>query len=441
MLHAPAGGLLLLDIVSGDIGIQGGAYRVGLAGSRPQDVCQLLPGGGDKAARQGIVQVQGRDVSIGDITQTRSAQHDAKCGCAGGEARVNLVAGFVRFVRCGRRGLLGHQHDGLRLIHFNGVTAVIVFPDFIGSHNGYAVCKAVGQCSISLYGNGVGLLRRSAGDIKTGVAFRKAIIYRHLEVSAILIAHSGKGNVAAFRHNGLVHKIAAGDLKIGRVGDAYIHGVGKQAAADGKRGATSFGENLAVKQAVADGDGSVIILKLHTLFKGSALDRGLIAGRGVYLDSFLKGAAGDGFVVDHHPLEGTVGDGAVVVHILLEGTAGDGAGVAHHPLEGAAGDGLVVVPPQEDAAGYGAPVVHIPQEAAAGDGVVVEHHPLEGTAGDGAVVIHIRLEGAAGDGSVVVHLPLEGTVGDGSEVSHLPLEDAVEDGAVIVGFTANGAAD
>ena len=96
LLHAPAGGLLLLDIVSGDIGIQCGAYRVGLAGSRPQDVCQLLPGRGDKAARQGIVQVQGRDVSIGDITQTRSAQHDAKCGCAGGEARVDLVAGFVR---------------------------------------------------------------------------------------------------------------------------------------------------------------------------------------------------------------------------------------------------------------------------------------------------------------------------------------------------------
>ena len=114
---------------------------------------------------------------------------------------------------------------------------------------------------------------------------------------------------------------------------------------DGKRGVTFFGYNLTVKQAVADGDGSVRTLERHTLFKGPALDRGLIAGRGVYLDSFLKGAAGDGFVVDHHPLEGTVGDGAVVVHILLEGTAGDGAGVAHHPLEGAAGDGLVVVPP------------------------------------------------------------------------------------------------
>ena len=60
LLCAPAGGFLLLDVVSGDIGIQCGAYRVGLAGSRPQDVCQLLTGGGDKAARQGVVQVQGR---------------------------------------------------------------------------------------------------------------------------------------------------------------------------------------------------------------------------------------------------------------------------------------------------------------------------------------------------------------------------------------------
>ena len=232
-----------------------------------------------------------------------------------------------------------------------------------------------------------------------------------MEVSAILIAHSGKGNVAAFRHNGLVHKIAAGDGKLVRVGAAYIHGVGKQAAADGKRGVTFFGYNLTVKQAVADGDGSVRTLERHTLFKGPALDRGLSAGGGVYLDSFLKGAAGDGFVVDHLPLEGTVGDGAVVVHILLEGTAGDGAGVAHHPLEGAAGDGLVVVPPQEDAAGYGAPVVHIPQEAAAGDGAVVEHHPLEGAVGDGIVVVHIPLEGAVGDGAVIV-----GIIADGAAV-------------------------
>ena len=438
LLYAPAGSLLLLDVVSGDIGVQGGAYGVGLAGSRPQDGCQLLTGGGDKAARQRIVQIQGRTVGIGKVTQTRSAQHDAKCGCTGGETRVKLAG----VARCGRRGLLGHQYD-LPIAPHRDLVSVAAVADY-GAHNGYIGigCTAVDQCGIGLYGNGVGLLRRSAGDIKTGVAFRKAIIYRHMEGPATLIAHSGKGNVAAFRQSGLVYKIAAGDGKLGRVGVAYIHGVGKQAAADGKRGGTSSGDNLVVKQAVFDGDGSVIILKLHTLFKGSALDRGLIAGRGVYLNSFLKGAAGDGFVVDHHPLEGTVGDGAVVVHILLEGTAGDGAGVAHHPLEGAAGDGLVVVPPpQEDAAGYGAPVVHIPQEAAAGDGVVVEHHPLEGTAGDGAVVIHIRLEGAAGDGSVVVHLPLEGTVGDGSEVSHLPLEDAVEDGAVIVGFTADGAAD
>ena len=150
-----------------------------------------------------------------------------------------------------------------------------------------------------------------------------------MEGFAILIAHSGKGNVAAFRHNGLVHKIAAGDLKIGRVGDAYIHGVGKQAAADGKRGATYSGENLAVKQAVADGDGGVIILKIHTLFKGSALDLGLIAGGGVYLDSFLKGAAGDGAVVARFPLEGAAGDDAGVVHRSLEGAAGDDAGDGH----------------------------------------------------------------------------------------------------------------
>ena len=43
LLCAPAGGFLLLDSVSGDIGVQGGAYGVGLAGSRPQDGCQLLP--------------------------------------------------------------------------------------------------------------------------------------------------------------------------------------------------------------------------------------------------------------------------------------------------------------------------------------------------------------------------------------------------------------
>ena len=259
------------------------------------------------------------------------------------------------------------------MIHFNGVTAVIVFPDFIGSHNGFAVCKAVGQCSISLYSNGVGLLRRSAGDIKTGVAFRKAIIYRHLEVSAILIAHRGKGDGAAFRQSGLVYKIAAGDLKIGQVGDvAYIH---------------SFG-----KQAVADGDGSVIILELHTLFKGSALDRGLIAGRGVYLNSFLKGAAGDGSVVVHSPLEVTIGDGLVVVHhaLELEGAAGDGFVVAHILLEDATGDVCVVV--------------HIPLEGAveddAGNGLVVDV---------GVPVLHSLLEGAAGDGTIIVGITADGT--------------------------------
>lgn len=111
---------------------------------------------------------------------------------------------------------------------------------------------------------------------------------------------------------------------------AYIHSFGKQAAADGKREATYSGENLAVKQTVADGDGSVIIHERHTLFKGPALDLGLSAGGGVYLDSFLKGAAGDGAaVVVQNPLEGTVGDGAAeVVHLPLEGAVGDGFVVA-----------------------------------------------------------------------------------------------------------------
>ena len=204
-----------------------------------------------------------------------------------------------------------------------------------------------------------------------------------MEGPATLIAHRGKAD-AAFRHSGLTYKIAAGDLKIGRVVDAAcIHSLGKQAAGDGKRGATSFDENLAVKQAVADGDGSVIIRKLHTLFKGSALDRGIVAGGDVYLDSFLKDAAGDG--------------AAVVIHRLLEGAAGDVFGVVHRSLEGAVGDG--------------------------------------------AVVVHLPLEGAVGDGFVVVHIPLEGAAGDGLEVSHLPLEGAAGDGAIIVGFTADGAAD
>ena len=160
--------------------------------------------------------------------------------------------------------------------------------------------------------------------------FRKTTIYTHLEGSAILIAHSGKGDVAAVRHSGLAYKIAAGDRKIGRVVDAaYIHSFGKQAAADGKRGVTFFGDNLAVKLAVFDDDGGVIIREGHTLFKGSALDLGLRAGGGVYLDSFLKGAAGDGSVVAHIPLEVTIGDDAGVVHRSLEGAAGDDAGDGH----------------------------------------------------------------------------------------------------------------
>lgn len=109
-------------------------------------------------------------------------------------------------------------------------------------------------------------------------------------------------------------------------------------------GATYSGENLAVKQAVADGDGGVIILKIHTLFKGPARDRGILAGGGVYLNTFLKDAAGDGVVVGHSILEGAAGDSAPVVHIPQEGAVGDGAGVVVHlPLEGAAGDsGLIV---------------------------------------------------------------------------------------------------
>ena len=205
-----------------------------------------------------------------------------------------------------------------------------------------------------------------------------------MEGSATLIAHRGKGDGAALRQSGLVHKIAAGDGKLGRVGVAYIHIFGKQTAADGKRGVTFFGYNLTVKQAVADGDGSVRTHERHTLFKGPALDRGICAGGGGYFDSILKGAAGDGAaVVAQNPLEGTVGDGAAEVVQLT----------------------------------------------------------LEGTAGDGAIVAHLPLEGAVGDGFVVVHIPLEDAAGDGSEVSHLPLEDAAGDGAVIVGFTADGAAD
>ena len=321
------------------------------------------------------MQIQGSAVDISDITQTRSAQHDAKCGCAGRERRVKLAG----VVRCGLRG---HQHDGRRLVYLNGVTAVIIFLYLIGFHNGYAVCKAVGQCSISLYGNGVCLpLRHTVGHIQRFIAvFRKTTIYTHLEGSAILIAHRGKGNVAAFRQSGLGHKVAAGDGKIVRADGAYSRSVGKQAAADAKHAGVTFcGRNLSVKQAV--GDGGVVRIELYTLFKGSTLNCGPFGGL-VHLDNFLKGAAGDGSEVSHLPLEDAAEDGFGVVHRLLEGTVGDGA-----------------------------------------------------------VVIHIRLEGAAGDGSVVVHLPLEGTVGDGSEVSHLPLEDAVEDGAVIVGFTADGAAD
>ena len=150
-----------------------------------------------------------------------------------------------------------------------------------------------------------------------------------MEVSAILIAHRGKGNVAAYRQSGFVHKIAAGDEKLGRVGAACFH---------------SFG-----KQAVADDDGSAIIHERHVLFKGSALDRGISAG-GVYLNRSLKGAAGDGSVVVHKISEGAAGDGFVVAHILLEGTTGDVAVVVHLPVEGTAGDGAMIVSPPADGA-------------------------------------------------------------------------------------------
>ena len=223
-----------------------------------------------------------------------------------------------------------------------------------------------------------------------------------MEGSAILIAHSGKGRVAAFRHNGLAHKIAADDLKIVRVGAACIYGFGKQAAADGKRGVTSFGDNLAVKQAVFDDDGGVIIREGHTLFKGSALDLGLHAGGGVYLDNFLKGAAGDGSVVAHIPLEVTIGDDAGVVHRSLEGAAGDDAGDGH----------IIVV--------VAVVVVHLSLEGAVGDDAPVDNIPLEGAAGDDA-----------GDGPLIVVVAV---------VVHHPLEGAAGDGAVIAGSTADGAA-
>ena len=221
------------------------------------------------------------------------------------------------------------------------------------------------------------------GHIKRFIAvFRPASIYRHLEGSAILIAHRGKAGVAAFRHGGLAYKIAAGDLKIGQAGVAYIHSFGKQAAADAKRAGVTFcGRNLSVKQAVGDDGVARTSIELYTLFKGSTLNCDPVGGL-VHLDNFLKGAAGDGSEVSHLPLEDTVGDGVGVVHRLLEGTVGDGA-----------------------------------------------------------LVVHLPLEGTVGDSAPVVHLPLEGAAGDGSEVSHLPLEDAVEDGAIIDGFTADGAAD
>ena len=104
----------------------------------------------------------GRELGKG-ITQTRSAQHDAERGCAGGELRVKLAAGFARCGRCGRRGLLGHQHDLFIAPHRDPVS-VAAFADY-GAHNGYIGigigCTAVEQCGIGLYGNGVGLLRRS----------------------------------------------------------------------------------------------------------------------------------------------------------------------------------------------------------------------------------------------------------------------------------------
>ena len=137
LLCAPAGGLLLLDIVSGDIGIQGGAYRVGLAGSRPQDVCQLLPGRGDKAVRQRIVQIQGSAVDISDITQTRSAQYHAKCGCTGGERRVKL-AGFVRW---GCRRLLGHQHDLFKVLYRDLVNVAVTVA--VKDGEAFTICKVI----------------------------------------------------------------------------------------------------------------------------------------------------------------------------------------------------------------------------------------------------------------------------------------------------------
>ena len=155
------------------------------------------------------------------------------------------------------------------------------------------------------------------GHIQRFIAvFRKTTIYTHLEGSAILIAHSGKGNVAAVRQGGLAYEIAAGDRKTGRDDFACIHSFGKQAAADGKRGGTSFGDNLALKQAVADGDGSAIIHERHTLFKGPAGD-----GAAVVIHRLLEGAAGDVFGVVHRSLEGAAGDGAIIVGFTADGAA------------------------------------------------------------------------------------------------------------------------
>ena len=76
-------------------------------------------------------------MSIGDITQTRSAQHDAKCGCAGGERRVKL-AGVVRW---GCRRLLGHQNDLFIVLHRNLVNIAVTVAVRYGEL--FTVCKVI----------------------------------------------------------------------------------------------------------------------------------------------------------------------------------------------------------------------------------------------------------------------------------------------------------
>ena len=76
-------------------------------------------------------------MGIGDITQTRSAQHDAKCGCAGGERRVKLAG----VVRCGRRGLRGHQHDLFKVLYRDLVNVAVTVA--VKDGEAFTICKVI----------------------------------------------------------------------------------------------------------------------------------------------------------------------------------------------------------------------------------------------------------------------------------------------------------